>query len=236
MGKVTWKPGTMVYPVPAAMVTCGTLESPNIITIAWTGTICTNPPMTYVSIRKERYSYDLIKEGQCFVINLTTKSLVHATDFCGVRSGKDIDKFKVTGLTATPSVKVNAPSILESPVNIECIVKEIKELGSHDMFLAEVVSVSIEDQYLDKTGKLRLDLAEMICYSHGAYYGLGELLGTFGYSVAKKPKVKTSLLKNSPTQKSKAKLTSAKASKSNATQNSKSNSPQKTSKKRRPKK
>lgn len=188
MGKVTWKPGTMVYPVPAAMVSCGTLEAPNIITIAWTGTICTNPPMTYVSIRKERFSYDLIKNGQCFVINLTTKPLVHATDYCGVKSGKDVDKFKVTGLTPVPSVKVGAPSILESPVNIECVVKEIKELGSHDMFLAEVVSVSIDDQYLDKTGKLRLDLAEMICYSHGAYYGLGELLGTFGYSVAKKAK------------------------------------------------
>lgn len=188
MGKVTWKPGTMVYPVPAAMVSCGTMEAPNIITIAWTGTVCTNPPMTYVSIRKERFSYDLIKEGQCFVINLTTKPLVHATDYCGVKSGKDVDKFKITGLTPAPSVKVKAPSILESPVNIECVVKEIKVLGSHDMFLAEVVSVSIDDHYLDKTGKLRLDLAEMICYSHGAYYGLGDLLGTFGYSVAKKAK------------------------------------------------
>ncbi|MBF4694336.1 flavin reductase family protein [Fusibacter ferrireducens] len=198
MGKITWKPGTMVYPVPAAMVSCGTLESPNIITIAWTGTICSTPPMTYVSVRKERYSYDLIKEGQCFVINLTTKALVHATDFCGVKSGKDIDKFKTTGLTPTASAKVSAPSILESPVNIECVVKEIKELGSHDMFLAEVVSVTIDDQYLDKTGKLRLDLAEMICYSHGAYYSLGSLLGTFGYSVAKKNKSKRPSKKRRP--------------------------------------
>ena len=212
MGKITWKPGTMVYPVPAAMVTCGTLESPNIITIAWTGTICSTPPMTYVSVRKERYSYDLIKEGQCFVINLTTKSLVHATDFCGVKSGKDIDKFKVTGLTATASTKVSAPSILESPVNIECVVKEVKELGSHDMFLAEVVSVSIDDQYLDKTGKLRLDLAEMICYSHGAYYNLGSLLGTFGYSVAKKPKSKKPSPRSSQNVKKQAKNSSSKAS------------------------
>ncbi len=229
MGKITWKPGTMVYPVPAAMVTCGTLESPNIITIAWTGTVCSTPPMTYVSVRKERYSYDLIKEGQCFVINLTTKSLVHATDFCGVKSGKDIDKFKVTGLTPTASTKVSAPSILESPVNIECVVKEIKELGSHDMFLAEVVSVSIDDQYLDKTGKFRLDLAEMICYSHGAYYDLGNLLGTFGYSVAKKPKSKKPSTRPSQNVKKQAKNSSSKASTVKTSASSK-----KKSKKRRP--
>ncbi len=188
MGKQSWKPGTMVYPVPAAMVSCGTLETPNIITIAWTGTICTNPPMTYVSVRKERYSYDLIKNSGSFVINLTTASLVKATDFCGVKSGRDTDKFKMTGLTAVPSVAVTAPSIFESPVNIECKVTEIKELGSHDMFLAEVVNVTIDDQFMDKTGKFRLDKSGIICYSHGGYYSLGNLLGTFGYSVAKKKK------------------------------------------------
>lgn len=191
MGKIAWKPGTMVYPVPAAMVTCGTMEDSNIITIAWTGTICTDPPMTYVSVRKERYSHSLIKEGECFVINLTTRDLTHATDYCGVKSGRDVNKFEVTGLTKEQSSRVASPSIKESPVNIECVVKEIKELGSHDMFIAEVIGVSIDDKYLDDTGKFRMDLANLICYSHGAYYGLGEILGTFGYSISRKTKPKS---------------------------------------------
>lgn len=187
MSKVTWKPGTMVYPVPAAMVSCGDSEdNQNIITIAWTGTICTNPPMTYISVRKARHSYSLIKNSGFFVINLTTKDLCYATDFCGVRSGADINKFEHLNLTAIPATKVNAPMIEESPVNIECKVTEIKELGSHDMFLAEVVAVHVDEQYIDDKGKFHLNAANPIAYAHGTYYTLHEALGTFGYSVMKK--------------------------------------------------
>ncbi len=186
MSKDTWKPGTMVYPVPAAMITCGDMTESNIITIAWTGTVCTNPAMTYISVRKKRYSYDLIKNSGEFVINLTTQSLVYATDYCGVKSGRDIDKFQQMKLTKEKATQVAAPLIAESPVNIECKVKDIIPLGSHDMFLAEVVAVNIDPQYLDDTGKFRLDLAGIMAYSHGAYYQLGKQLGTFGYSVKKK--------------------------------------------------
>lgn len=190
MPKLEWKPGTMVYPVPAAMISCGTMDQPNIITVAWTGTICTAPAMTYISLRKERYSYDLIKHTGSFVINLTTKSLVKATDFCGVKSGRDIDKFKHLDLTAIPSSFTNTPMIAESPVNIECKITQVIELGSHDMFLAEVLGITIEESLIDATGKFRLDLAEPIAYCHGAYYALGEQLGTFGYSIRKKSKKK----------------------------------------------
>jgi len=186
MSKILWKPGTMVYPVPAVMVTCGTMASPNIITIAWTGTICSDPAMTYISVRKERYSYDLIKESGEFVINLTTKSLVKATDYCGVKSGRDHDKFKTMGLTPIEGSYTKVPLIAESPVNIECKVTQILELGSHDMFLAKVLGITIEDTLIDATGKFRLDLANPISYAHGAYYALGESLGTFGYSIMKK--------------------------------------------------
>lgn len=187
MSKLTWKPGTMVYPVPAAMVTCG--DSPdnwNIITIAWTGTICTDPAMTYVSIRPERHSYDLIKASGEFVINITTEALTYATDLCGVKSGRDMDKFKETKLTAIPATKVSAPLIEESPVNIECRVTEIKKLGSHDMFLAEVVAVNVSEAYMDENGAFNLFSADPICYSHGQYYGLTKSLGKFGHSVMKK--------------------------------------------------
>lgn len=186
MSKILWKPGTMVYPVPAVMVTCGTMETPNIITIAWTGTICTDPAMTYISVRKERHSYNMIKESGEFVINLTTKDLVKATDFCGVKSGRDHDKFKLMNLTPVKGAYIEAPLIAESPVNIECKVTQILELGSHDMFLAKVLGVTIEDTLIDHTGKFRLDLANPISYAHGAYYSLGEQLGTFGYSIMKK--------------------------------------------------
>ncbi len=187
MSKVTWKAGTMVYPVPAAMISCGSnTENFNIITVAWTGTINTSPAMTYVSIRKDRHSYDLIKESGEFVINLTTQDLVKATDFCGVKSGRDLNKFEVTGLTPANATYIKAPLIAESPVNIECRVTELKELGSHDMFLAEVLAVHVDEQYIDEKGKFHLDKAKPICYSHGAYYGLGQQLGTFGYSVMKK--------------------------------------------------
>lgn len=186
MSKVLWKPGTMVYPAPPVMVSCGTMESPNIITIAWTGTICTDPAMTYISVRKERYSYSLIKESGKFVINLTTKPLVKSADFCGVKSGRDFDKFSHCGLTPIEGSLTGLPMIAESPVNIECEISQIIELGSHDMFLAKVLGITIEDSYIDPTGKFRLDLAELISYAHGTYYDLGNPLGTFGYSIMKK--------------------------------------------------
>lgn len=186
MGKTVWRPGTMVYPAPAVMVTCGTMEHPNIITIAWTGTVCSDPAMTYISVRKERYSYDLIKESGEFVINLTTEALVKATDYCGVKSGRDVDKFKEMGLTAISGTYTQVPLIKECPVSIECQVTQVIELGSHDMFLAKVLGVTIEDDYLEGTGKFRLDQANPIAYLHGGYYTLGKQLGTFGYSIMKK--------------------------------------------------
>lgn len=190
MGKAIWKPGTVLYPVPVVMVSCGTEEKGNIITVAWTGTVNSDPAMTYVSIRPSRHSFDLIKNSGEFVINLVTKDLAYACDFCGVKSGRDMDKFKEMNLTAKKGEKVNAPIIYESPVNIECKVKEIIPLGTHHMFLAEVVSVSVSDEYLDETGKFHFNETEPVCYSHGAYYTLGEQLGTFGYSVKKAEKTK----------------------------------------------
>ena len=186
MGKQVWKPGNMLYPVPPVMVSCQRKgEKPNIITVAWAGTVCTSPAMVSISIRPERYSYDIIKETGEFVINLTTKSLAYATDLCGVKSGKDTDKYKLANLTPLESKCLNAPGIKESPVNIECKVKQILELGSHHMFIGEVVCVTIDDQYMDEKGKFHLSKADLITYSHGEYYALGKLLGTFGYSVKK---------------------------------------------------
>ena len=186
-GRMLWKPGNMVYPVPAVMVTAADREGKsNIITIAWTGTVCTNPPMAYISVRPERYSYGMLKETGEFVINLTTEKLVRATDYCGVKSGRDTDKWKETGLTPIPAQEVNVPLIKESPVNIECRVSEIRELGSHHMFLARVVAVDVDEAYLNEQGRFELQKAAPIVYSHGEYYGLSSLLGTFGYSVRKK--------------------------------------------------
>lgn len=186
MAKQTWKAGNMVYPLPAVMVSCGREgERPNIITVAWTGTICTNPPMLYISVRPQRYSYDILCETGEFVLNLTTKKLAKATDYCGVRSGRDVDKFKETGLTAVPALHVKSPMIAESPVNIECRVTEKKELGSHHMFLAEVLAVHVDEGYLDEKGRFRLNESGLIAYSHGEYLGLGKEIGTFGYSVKK---------------------------------------------------
>lgn len=178
----------MIYPLPAVMVTCGdTREEYNIITIAWTGTVCTDPPMCYISVRPERHSYDIIKRSGEFVINLTTEALARHTDWCGVKSGRDTDKFRETGLTPIPGDKVKAPLIAESPVNIECIVKSVLELGVHHMFLAEVVAVHASDDYMDDaTGLFRLNEAGLICYSHGKYYKTGSLIGKFGFSVMKK--------------------------------------------------
>lgn len=201
MAKQHWKPGNMLYPLPAVMVSCAREgEKPNIITLAWAGTVCTNPPMVSISIRPSRYSYDIIKETGEFVINLTTKDLVRATDYCGVRSGRDVDKFQEMKLTPVPCKEMKlAPAIGESPVNIECRVSEIKELGSHHLFLAQVVGVMVEDRYLDEAGKFRLNDTDLICYSHGDYFSLGEQLGSFGYSIkkpGKKKKCKGSRTKN----------------------------------------
>lgn len=200
MKKVEWRAGNMVYPVPAVMVSLG--DNPNnynIITIAWTGTICSDPAMTYVSIRKERHSHQLLCDSKSFVINLTTKKLAKVTDFCGVKSGRDLNKFETTGLTPIPAVHVSAPMIQECPVNIECRVTEIKPLGSHDMFIAEVVAVHVNENLLNETGRLCLEKANLIAYSHGHYYGLEEKpLGKFGYSVEKpstKKKRKKALVK-----------------------------------------
>lgn len=185
--KQIWKPGNMLYPVPAVMVTVQDAEGKsNIITIAWTGTVCTNPPMLYISVRPERYSYHMLEETGEFVVNMTTKKLAKAADYCGVRSGRDVDKWKETGLTPEKAQAVSVPLIAESPVNIECRVKDVLKLGSHHMFLAEVLAVDVDESLLDMGGRLALEKAEPVVYSHGEYYGLSELMGTFGWSVRKK--------------------------------------------------
>ena len=186
MGKEIWKPGNMLYPLPVVMVSMADRNGKNnIITIGWAGTVCTNPPMVSISVRPERYSYPILKETGEFVINLTTKELTYATDYCGVKSGKDVDKFKEMKLTALPGKEVKAPLIGESPVNIECKVREILEYGSHHMFVADVVAVHADEKYMDEKHKFHLEKAEPIVYSHGAYFACGEQLGTFGYSVKK---------------------------------------------------
>lgn len=193
MGKISLKPGTMLNPVPAVMVSCGEGDVKNIITVAWTGIINSDPPMTYVSVRKERFSHDIIERTGEFVINLTTEKLAFATDYCGVRSGRDVDKFKERRLTPQESIRVNCPSIAESPVNIECRVTEVRELGSHDMFMAEIVNVSVDEELMEEKGRLCLEEAGLIAYSHGHYYGLKRNeIGRFGYSVMK-PKTRKRL-------------------------------------------
>lgn len=187
MGKQVWRPGNMLYPLPVVMVSVADKQgNANIITIAWAGTICSNPPMVSISVRPERYSYQIIKDTGEFVINLTTKELAYATDYCGVKSGRDVDKFKEMNLTAIQGTEVKAPLIGESPVSLECKVREIKALGSHDMFIADVVAVHADEKYMDENGKFHLELAEPIVYSHGSYVTTGETLGTFGYSIKKK--------------------------------------------------
>ena len=186
MSKVMWKPGTFVYPIPTVMVSCGTMEKSNIITVAWTGTINTDPAMAYISVRPSRYSYEIIKEQKEFVINLTTKDLTRATDWCGVKTGAKVDKFKEMNLHKEKANFVNCPMIKESPVSIECRVKEIKELGSHHMFIADVTAVHADDKYMDANNSFHLNDSNLLAYSHGAYFELGRQLGTFGYSVRKK--------------------------------------------------
>lgn len=185
--KQEWKPGNMLYPLPAIMVSCQREnERPNIITIAWTGTICSDPAMVSISVRRERHSYDIIKETGEFVINLTTADLAFATDYCGVKSGRDVDKFKEMNLTESKSSKVSCPGIGESPVNIECKVRDIIPLGTHDMFIADVVAVMVSEEYMDENGKFDLNSTNLLQYSHGEYFTLGDKIGKFGYSVAKK--------------------------------------------------
>ena len=186
MGRECWKPGKMLYPLPAVMVSCKEEgKEANIITVAWTGTICTNPAMVYISVRPERYSYDIIKNSGEFVINLTTKELVKACDYCGVTSGRDVDKFEKMNLTPLTMQNVNAPGIAESPVNIACKVVETRPLGSHTMFLAEVVGVTIDDAHMDETGRFHINETGLVMYSHGEYFLMGEKLGKFGYSIQK---------------------------------------------------
>ena len=186
MSKVEWKSGTFLYPLPAVMVTSGNMEKSNIMTVAWTGIMNTNPAMVYISVRPERYSYNLIKESGEFVINLTNENLAFATDWCGVKSGKDFDKFKEMGLTKEKANHVKCPLIKESPVSVECKVKEIKELGSHHMFIAEVLSIDASDEYIDEKGAFDISKCDLIAYANGGYYSLDKKIGKFGYSVQKK--------------------------------------------------
>ena len=187
-----WKPGDMLYPTPAVMVSCSDGEGkPNIITVAWAGTICSDPPMLSISVRKERYSYGLIEASREFVVNLVNRSLVFAADYCGVKSGRDVDKFHEMGLTPVALPHVNTPGIGESPVCLECKVTQQIPLGSHDLFLAEIAGVSVDERYLDQKGKFCLNASGLVAYSHGEYYALGERLGSFGYSVRKKPLKRT---------------------------------------------
>ncbi|MDR1766774.1 MAG: flavin reductase family protein [Lachnospiraceae bacterium] len=187
MGKQYWKPGNLLYPLPAVMVSAQRPgEKPNIITLAWAGTVCSDPVMVSISIRPERYTYGIVKETGEFVVNLVTRGLTFATDFCGVRSGRDVDKFQEMNLTPIPSKYVAAPSIAESPVNLECKVERCIPYGSHDVFLAHVLGVTVDEAYLDGAGKLDLNKADLMAYSHGEYFALGEKLGKFGYSVQKK--------------------------------------------------
>lgn len=187
MAKEIWKPGNMLYPLPVVIVSVADRDGRyNLLTIAWAGTVCTNPPMVSISVRPERYSYPILRETGEFVINLTTRELAYATDYCGVKSGRDVDKFEKLGLTPLPGGKVRAPLLKESPVNIECKVVQMMPLGSHHMFLGEVAAVHADEKYMDDRHKFHLDKAEPIVYSHGAYFVCGEQLGTFGYSVKKR--------------------------------------------------
>lgn len=189
VGKELWPPGNLLYPLPVVLVSCQRPdERPNIITVAWAGTVCSSPAMVSISVRKERYSYPILKETGTFVVNLVTEELVFAADRCGVESGRDVDKYKALGLTPQPSKKIAAPGIEESPVNIECKVEQIIRLGSHDMFIAQVLGVTVDRRYMDAAGKFRLNDTGLVAYSHGEYLALGESLGKFGYSVQKNRK------------------------------------------------
>ncbi len=188
MSKVTWKPGTFLYPLPVVMVSSGNMEKSNIITVAWTGILNTDPAMVYISVRPSRYSYNIIKENGEFVINLTTKDLAYATDWCGVKTGEKVDKFKEMGLTKEKANFVKCPLIKESPVSIECKVKEIKKLGTHDMFMAEILAINADEKYIDEKGAFDISKCDLIAYSNGKYYSMGKKIGKFGFSVQKNKK------------------------------------------------
>ena len=188
MSKVTWKSGTFIYPLPAVMVSCGTMEESNIITVAWTGIINTDPAMCYISVRPTRHSYEMIKKTGEFVINLTTKDLAYATDWCGVKTGEKVDKFKEMKLTKEKANFVSCPMIKESPVSVECKVKEIRELGSHHMFIAEILGINADEKYINENGAFDISKCDLIAYSNGNYYSLGKKIGRFGFSVQKKKK------------------------------------------------
>lgn len=192
MGLLTWKGGTLEAPLPPALVSCGTPEHPNVLTIAWTGIVNTIPPMTYISVRPERYSYDLIKNSGEFVINLPTAELIPAIDFCGVKSGRNLDKIAACGLHTEPGETVQAPLVLESPVHLECKVRQVLPLGSHDMFLADITAVRVDEDYVDANGRLCMERCHLAAYIHGTYYSIGQALGTFGFSVKKKQKKRKS--------------------------------------------
>lgn len=191
MAKQHWKGSILLAPVPPTLVTCGTMESHNVLTVAWTGVLATHPPMTYISVRPTRYSYDIIMKHREFVINLPTSAMMQATDFCGVRSGKDVDKFAVCHLTPEPAQTVQAPLIAECPVNLECRVTDTKEMGTHTVFEAEITGVNVDEKYLDSKGKLNLQQCGLMAYAHGEYFALGRKLGNFGDSVRKKKKKST---------------------------------------------
>ena len=188
MSKVTWKSGTFIYPLPAVMVSCGTMEESNIITVAWTGIINTDPAMCYISVRPTRHSYEMIKKTGEFVINLTTKDLAYATDWCGVKTGAKVDKFKEMKLTKEKANFVSCPMLKESPVSVECKVKEIRELGSHHMFIAEILGINADEKYINENGAFDISKCDLIAYSNGNYYSLGKKIGRFGFSVQKKKK------------------------------------------------
>lgn len=196
-----WKPGTFIYPLPAVMVSCGNMEKSNIITVAWTGILNTNPAIVYISVRPTRYSYNLIKESGEFIINLTNEELAYATDWCGVKSGRDVDKFESMHLTKQKANFVKCPMIAESPVSVECKVKEIKELGSHHTFIAEVLSINADEKYIDNNGAFDISKCNLITYSNGHYYSLGKKIGKFGYSVQKKKNKSSGLGSNAKNKK-----------------------------------
>ncbi|MBP5615297.1 MAG: flavin reductase family protein [Alphaproteobacteria bacterium] len=190
MSKITWPAGTLLAPVPPALISSGTMEKPNVMTAAWTGVIASEPAMTYVSIRPSRYSHEIISKTKEFVINLPDISLARATDFCGVKSGRDIDKFQSCGLTPLASSKINTPQIKECPISLECQVTEIRTFGTHDMFIAKIIAVDIDDKYLSDKGAFNIQKANLLAYAHGFYYTLGRKIGKFGFSVEKKKTIR----------------------------------------------
>ena len=186
MGKIKWKPGTLLSPVPPALVSCGDGERDNLITVAWTGILSSDPPKTYISLRPERYSYGIIRDTGEFIINLPSSHIIRSIDYCGVTSGRDTDKFAACHLTRERAFSVDCPAVAESPVSIECRVSEIISLGSHDMFVSDIISVDVDDRYIDERGRLRIEKCALAAYAHGSYFALGKKIGSFGYSVKKK--------------------------------------------------